>query len=248
VTLTQLRSLCLKKIQNLQPTNEMPDVDADIRRSIRKFTESVGGIFRTKTLTTVANQREYTIYDAFPEDFIKSVRMIRTLDGSRIYPMSKWDRNDSATSTGTPGYYYIPPRSRLIGFDLIPNDAITISWDYFGKGDDVSEDDDMVLEDLPIMDDDPLWDGIVYEFAFQYFETKLLGEESEKSILLERKVDRLKRDGARARLAARGFLNSYNADMMSQIEQPDWMNALSRGYNSSLLERIGNEGDVIRTL
>ena len=123
---------------------------------IRSFTNK-DGIFRTTDLETSEGTREYDVDNGFPSDFLATHSLY--LGTVLLYPMLRKER-DEASSNGNPAFYYI--MNRKIGFN-VPCSSATgdITFNYFGKGDDVSADGSDVLAELSIMDDDTHWDAII---------------------------------------------------------------------------------------
>lgn len=232
----------------------MPDLDSEVLTAIRRLTTGIGGVLRSKTLMTVSGKREYGIAESatigvgFPEDFISSVRMIDA-NGNRIDPILMGDRLESATSGGTPSGYYIWQRGRRIGFDVIPSAALDLTWEYFGKGDDVTEDADEVLAEISAMDDDPFWDGITFSFAERYFQRLYVkSSDADGRPRFYENMKLFEHKGAQARLAAAGILNSFNADRMAQIDSPDLLKRMISDDDvfGSFVDRASEEGDVTR--
>lgn len=246
MTLKELKGQCLLQIQNLKPAI-MPDITGEVQRSIRDLLRKTGGIFRSTTLTTVSGTREYGIAATtpFPSDFLSVVSLYRsTIKLDFIYHR---ERNES-TSLGTPNSYYILPRGRGVGFDVIPNDAYSIIFNYYGLGDNVSADDDVVLGDLCIMDDDSVWDAIVYDFAkryLRYLRMSALSKRDDGLVgICTAMLSSYDLDYRTAKAYAVQALNDYNQDKEPPIELPEDYFDID---TNDIVERISEEGDILNT-
>jgi hypothetical protein len=175
-----------------------------------------------------------------PGDFREALYLFRTVSGTQIEgPKDYQDRNENGT--GLPHWYYI--RGRYLGFDVTLSEDLSVTFLYKGLGTDVTEDADPVLANMNVMDDDPFWDGIVFDFAFAYFRRKYYKTRDP--------VDREQRDyyfklAAVSRNNGRIRINSFNSDMAMQSKLP----SMFRGYTGSgdYVQRRRNEGDIIRVL
>lgn len=242
MTLKELRNKWQIGVQDFNPITTVPDLNALTREGIRALTRATGGIQRSTTITTIAGTREYDTDNSFPTDFI-AVESVwyGTIE---LLPIDRRGRIQSS-SQGTPGYYYIWARS--IGFDIIPNDTLSITLNYFGTSDDVSSDSDIVLEELSILDDDPLWSAITDYCELKYFQllrAKAVQQRDRDGLLmLKSLIFDKKKEYKNSKAYAVQQIAKYNAHRAIQFEMPEDFFDINR---NSFTERASNEGDITR--
>lgn len=158
----------------------------------------------------------------------------RNANGYKIDPMTRKDRNESTTSTGSPSHYYI--YSRKIGFDVIPSAVEEIRLDYLGLCDNFTADDDVVLAEMPgQMDDDAAWDTICFEVASVFFRRANQFDKYE----LYRSL------ASKARFAMMQDAALWNKDKALEVALPE--DYFGRSW-SGALDRFGSEGDIITVI
>lgn len=243
MTLKELRSRFLEEIQDFQP-GVIPDQNGLINESVRDFLNRLGGIFRTATITTSSGEREYGTSAGFPTDFLKEETVWRNT--IRLTRISRRERNESS-SNGTPSCYYIT-RNRKIGFNVPCSASVgNINLYYFGKGDDLSNDSDVALGDLCIVDDDSLWDAITNYAALKYYRKSLANAFNSrdkelmaitKSMINDKKLEYLENKSSAIRT-----IRGHNSDKMMSRKLPE--HYFGQDLHT-FAERASNEGDVTR--
>ena len=234
MTFAQLKSKCLVEIQDLHPGSVLPAVDREIRRAMVILAKKIGGIRLEVTIPTVSGQRTYGISDNFPVDCMGIYHVSNTSkSGQRIYPITKKDRYETET-TGSPNGYYLYSR-RAISYDVIPSEAENILISYLGYGEAPTLATDSVFTSLPQLEDDCLWDSIIFEVASVYFRRKREYADSQYYNKLALK----------ARYEAMGLLADMNQDEGLEIKLNDLF--VNRVLNQSL-ERFGNSGDILNIM
>lgn len=227
--------MCLTEIKNLQPSPHIPNPNTVINKFLRELARFVGGIPCTAVFVTTANVREYdSTTSGFPSDVQKTYRVYRTTDGFLLDQIFRRDRYDQSVSTGSPTKYYL--WGKKIGFDLIPDSVISITWDYYGLGTTLTGETDVVWGTVPFQDADTVWDAIVFAFAEQYYR---LTEQWDKMKFYQN--EKLK-----AQWEARKATLDINADRLWTIDLPE--HYFERSDTSSLRDRLANDGDVLRQL
>jgi hypothetical protein len=229
MTLKGIRSICGHRLQVLGYGAEIPDENDLVRKSLRSFGRSIGGFKRIKSFDTTANIREYgvtavagSIGSGFPEDFIQMSSVARVESDAQI-PIDEIDYADRVESTtGTPVAYYL--QARRIGFEHIPDAVYTIRQFYKGSGDSVTADEDVVLGELPIMDDDVIWDAISEGYVVEYWTIKRTQAERDKDIeslkWAEQAISTHTSEMNQLRFAARAQLLSIYTANHAQVKLP----------------------------
>ena len=151
----------------------MPDLNSEVRTALRATTGYIGGIERETTITTVIGTRSYDKdTGGFPSDFMADEGVH---DDTNETWLKRADFKDRLyTTTGAPKEYYI--RGRKLWFEREPDAVIKLTFFYRGTGDDVTTDEGVILAELSLEDDDPLWKAIIYEFVHNFWEVKYATE------------------------------------------------------------------------
>ncbi len=238
MTLKLLRSRCLTEVQDHNPGTLMPSIDVEVRKAIVRLVRSIGGIRSSSNITSEIGKRDYGLDESFPSDAIGIYGVFNTSkSGMRIWPSMRKDRIETDT-TGDFSYYYIYNR-RSIGFDVLPAEAgQTIRIDYLGLGTAPSLDTAEILTSLPQLDDDNLWDSIVFEYAHVYFRRKAI-----HNVKFYENARYYEVQANQARYAVMSALggNLNQDEALEIVLDEDFFGRT--GINT--LERFANEGDLL---
>ena len=239
MTFKELRSKCLVEIGDLNPRLYIPNYDNEVNKAIRAMTFNTP-LQKKATFTATSGNREFALdgssVSGIPSDFKASVYMYRTDSGIEIIgPMDIQDIN--ITGTGLPNEYYI--RGKILGFDRTLSEDVGITWYYWGLGIAISSDSAVVLSELNVMDEDPFWDGIIFEFAYAYFRRRFNATRDpiDKQLSEDYRIK-----AGQARHWGRVRIDSYNADFAKQVDLPD---TFKRYNKSDFVQRRRNEGDIV---
>jgi hypothetical protein len=231
MTLKELKGRWFREIQDLTPDAVIPDQDDLIRESIRAIIKPCGGIERVATFTMVPGTREYGTTAGFPADFLRIGRVWDNATGIPLEPISKGEREE--LGTGTPSRYY--KFAAALGVDPVPIIAGTIKMDYFGSGDDVTDQDAEILPDFAIMKDDDFWNAPVFYAATTYFRIK---QDYDRMALYDSMMKK-------ARWEARKMIVSHNQDVNRNLP-PLPTDYMGPGSALTFRERASQDGDLVR--
>ena len=176
--------------------------------------------------------------DDTPSDFKEALYLYRTTTGIQIEgPRDYQDRNE--TGTGLPHWYYI--RGAYLGFDVTLSEDLGVTLYYKGLGTDVTLDADPVLANMNVVDDDPFWDGIVFDFAWVYYRRKYARTKDESDFKM---MMLYKSESGKARHWGRVRIDAFNSDAMMQVQLPEMFRGVSG--KGDFVQRRRDEGDIIR--
>jgi len=245
MTLGLMKGKIKVEIQDHNPGTILPNQNSEVRRAVAQLARSIGGVRSEATVVTVVDQREYDDTEGFPTDAIAIFGVFNTSKGgSRIRPMPRVHRSETGSS-GNPSGYYIYNR-RKIGFDVPISEIMNIRVDYLGLGDQLSDDDDEILPSLPAVEDDSIWNAVIYEVASVYFRRKSLNDISDsKHWAFQEEKYRLMASKARFRVMS--DMNNMNNDEGLEILIDDGYFGYG-GRDVTEMRRFGNSGDIIRIM
>ena len=194
MTRAQLKSKCLLMTRDLSPEAYTPSVDDVIAQCSRGFARAIGGIPKTaESFNTVVDQQEYGTDDGFPSDFHAIEFVTKTLEGGTILNLGFIDKSERRDTAAEPTAFYINKKSKIIGFDYIPDTIIPITMHYIGLGTTPTADDSVILSELNLGDSDDGWDAIAHRYAEVYYKARhaeaVLKENLKMAAAFEREVE-----------------------------------------------------------
>jgi len=191
----------------------------------------------TTNLTTVVEQRTYSVSDGFPADAIGIFGVVDA-SGIALGPISR-SAMANEVSAGRPSGYYIYKRN-TIGFDVPASDVQTFRIDYLGFGVQATEETDEVLPSIPQVEDDDLWDAIIFEVAHVYHRRLIMNDTTEDN-RHSKLAAYYRKEANLARYHLMMALNNMNYDkgLEIKLDEDYW------GYLQRTGPSYGLTGDVV---
>lgn len=225
MTLNELISRCKVELQQQNVRYVLPNIPSEIKKSIADLTRAFGGVDCSATFKTIANTRTVdSNTEGFPTDVMKTKAVFLGEDKRRLDIIQEADLHK--TSSGTPTAYYLV--GNKMGFDYTPVEAFDVEWNYMGFGNVISGLDDEVLPTLAQkVEDDILWDAIVFAVAETYFRR---ARDFQLALYY-------KREKLRARFRVMAGKDMMNADTAHDIPLPDYFHLVEHGSVINVKER-----------